>query len=317
MCGAPGAAAPAPAAAAVVQPPPTTQRRQQPQQLQQQGPLPPALHIPIDYDFNHVSSQKIYNLDCCCCGLFKEIKEAVRVAVVTLPTAPTLLCMLRHFSCPANTPNTRGGVVATHTSNQCTKQVSRRDLEALLGAKAAAALDRGFYSAAVAASGGRNSSNEEVVLDDSAGPSTSKGGGGSSSSSCYIGLHQQCIQLATAISELHTALTSSTTAAATTTAAAGNAAVTNPSNYSNGGRSSKNDKRYQKQQQQQQRGRPPPTTTAGVGYGGPDRENTQQHTIVRKLPIFRNFSDWVVTAWRCRALTRKSFSCLLASLTVQ
>lgn len=148
---------------------------------------PPALHIPISYNFNNRndhkdSSQNVYDLDCGCCGPFKEIKEAARVSVVTLPSAPSLLCLLRHFSCPANA--TTSGIAISSTAgtssrhfndgknsntNTCALKLSGRDLKALLGAKVAAAIERGFYAAAVAAASNGTRGTHLPKIDDTRG----------------------------------------------------------------------------------------------------------------------------------------------------
>ncbi|KAH7624365.1 hypothetical protein Ndes2526B_g00555 [Nannochloris sp. 'desiccata'] len=288
VCGTPGIA---------VEPDGSRSYRQQQQEEDFSNfPAPPALNIPMNYDFNHRnnnedSSQKVYDLDCGCCGPFKEIKEAVRVAVVTLPSAPSLLCLLRHFSCPANVTSSNIVITAAaavakvqgissrcndYKSNtngtSCTRQLSGRDLKALLGAKTAAAIDRGFYSAAVAAvstTGARGAN--ALRIDDGSGASSSR------PSPCAQ-LTQHCMHLAASLSQLYSAMTTTDTDTASKsrgTSRFSKTVMNSPDNGSN------------RNSQHQQTRRTAPAVVAGVGYGGGQGEDTHHHRQLKEQAAAR------------------------------
>jgi baculoviral IAP repeat-containing protein 6 len=274
VCGTPGIAAETadPTAAAATTATNSAHRQQQQQEEEDFStfPLPPALHIPITYNFSHRynyedSSQKVYDLDCGCCGPFKEIKEAVRVSVVTLPSAPSLLCLLRHFSCPADaatsgieiTPPTAGTSsrkinYTTNSNNSCALQLSGRDVKALLGAHVAAAIDRGFYSAATAASACITKDGTLRGIEDTPGTRAS-------SSSSWGPLADKCVHLATAISRLFSAMT---TPATNATPGSGGT-----SEYNRNERNTFDPGSGRHRHKQQQRARSA-TKASGVGYGG-------------------------------------------------
>jgi ubiquitin-protein ligase len=295
---------------------PSTSRHQQHRQQQQESapplppPPPPPLHIPLsENDFKHqkltkqqdsLSQQEIYVLDCGCRGRLQEIRENIRVAVTTLPRAPSLLCLLRHFSCPANSSIYE---VSNESGNACSRQLSRRDLEALLGAKAAAAIDRGFYSAATAHGGGIagylfSDDADLLSFGNDAGPSTSSATAGSK----YSRLNWQCIQLATAISHFHSAMTTTTTT--TTTTNNPNTANSTPGSSEDIGiySSSKN----RRKNQQKQRYRATRTRETGVGYGGGggygEQEDTEERRHLKEEAAERQRTTDLDTAVPLRAI---------------
>ena len=133
-CGAPSSSAQNEIQGVATSMQPSTSRQQQ--QHANSGIKRKDLEITPTIDNNEedaANENEIYTLDCGCCTTIGQARTALRAATATRPS--TLPDLLRRFSCPSG-------------SGRCKLQVTRRDLEALIGASHAAVVDRTFYDAA-------------------------------------------------------------------------------------------------------------------------------------------------------------------------
>lgn len=130
----------------------------------------PLVATPMDA----ANDNDIYTLDCGCCLSLRAARATLRTAADALPS--TLPALLRHFPCPAG-------------SGKCAVQVTRRDLEAMVGAPTAANVDLAFYHAACA----HNESSYDTFDLTGNDP--------------FHEVAVQCADLAGAISNLHSAVT--------------------------------------------------------------------------------------------------------------